>query len=489
LSLKSLQLAHGIAFLALVIITGIVGAAALELRREASRETLRLNQLLTTVHETRGDLYRQMKEVFYHHFLADPHAREQYLNFDGRIAASFERLTDLASGAEEKAAIADLERAYAAVGREVDAIMGRTTAIADEAEAFAVFDEQLEGQQLSGFEEVIDAAEALIVLAREAADARVERLTRFSALLLLVPIALAGGLLLFARAFLKRAFVKPMHALVRATDEYRVGRLDHRVPETGVAEVATLERAFNGMAHDLKRSRAALVRSEKQAALGALMPVIAHNIRNPLASIRAVAQVLRDPGLPADTREGLGDIVRTVDRLETWLTSLLSYLNPTTPSKVTTTLTETADEALMLLRPKLDEKALMPKREGWTEAPAVSIDRHLMEQAVTGLLTNAIEASPQGGVITLTAAEVDGQARLAVTDEGPGIPFVPVPGGLAPGPTTKAHGSGLGIPFAFKICEIHGGALDFETPEGGGTRAVITVPTATAPRAAQRSAA
>ena len=70
--------------------------------------------------------------------------------------------------------------------------------------------------------------------------------------------------------------------------------------------------------------------------------------------------------------------------------------------------------------------------------------------------------------------------QLTIDDQGPGLPFEPSPDGAFPGPTTKTYGSGLGIPFAYKICDLHDGQLDFTRAANGGTRATVTIPAAAA---------
>ncbi len=106
------------------------------------------------------------------------------------------------------------------------------------------------------------------------------------------------------------------------------------------------------------------------------------------------------------------------------------------------------------------------------------LDPDLMEQALHGLLVNAVEASPEGGVVTMTmgAGSSDGATVLHIEDQGPGMSFDPRPTNLTPGPSTKPWGTGLGIPFAFKVIHAHGGDLAFAPADGGGTRVTVTLP-------------
>ena len=99
-----------------------------------------------------------------------------------------------------------------------------------------------------------------------------------------------------------------------------------------------------------------------------------------------------------------------------------------------------------------------------------------MEQAIHGLLNNAIEASPHGGTITLEIESTNGKINLLIDDQGTGMRFDPQPTNLSPGPSTKRLGTGLGIPFAFKVIYAHDGNLEFKSTPKGGTRVRLALP-------------
>jgi signal transduction histidine kinase len=291
-----------------------------------------------------------------------------------------------------------------------------------------------------------------------------------------VPFVLAVLLLALMRYRIQGAFVRPVAALTAGAREMSAGRLDIRVPEEGVTELCELAKAFNHMAQELERSREALVESERAAALGALVPVVAHNIRNPLASIRATAQLL-DEDTDADERLEIRQLlIETVDRLGRWVSSLVSYLHPLKPAPVMVSPTAMFDAAVTLLAPRLDARGIQVVRRDWDGATRVAVDVDLMEQAIYGLISNAVDASPEGGTLELSCRVEDDQLRLGIRDHGPGMPFRPEPGGLEPGPTTKRMGTGLGIPVAFKVCRAHGWNITFEAALGGGTEVVIRAP-------------
>ena len=474
-SLRTLQTVYGLAFLALMVIAGVVGTTGLVLNERLTAEALRLNRLQQVAEEARGDLYRQTKEIFDYHFLGDPQAAEQYRGFAGRLDQKLAEMESLATMANEREAVSRLIAAYGTAREQADAIMARAPAAIAESERLQLFDTEFEESGLTSVELALDRADQVFLIAKARLDDRVATVTRLAVAVLLVPIGLAALLLLFARGFLQRAFVRPLSDLLQAMTKFGAGDLAHRVEEQGATEMVELQRAINRMADEVAHSRAELVKSEKQAALGALVPVVAHNIRNPLASIRATAQLLEPD---ADPTAGAKRILEVVDRLSNWLTALLSFLDPERAHRIDASLAQCADHALDLLKPRLAEKSLIVERENWHFANLVALDTHLMEQALYGLLANAAEASPDGGTLTLTVDKDAHGCQLTIDDQGPGLPFEPSPDGAFPGPTTKTYGSGLGIPFAYKICDLHDGQLAFSRAANGGTRATVTVPDA-----------
>jgi signal transduction histidine kinase len=381
----------------------------------------------------------------------------------------------LAAGQDESVAVANMRTAYRAFLGETHALFNAT----DDSDSKALekaFNSNLELNLFHHYESVTEAAEKLFTRKQQEIQVRLRQANQTAMILLAIPLALAIALLLFSRMFLQRAIARPLHDVLRAAGEISQGKLEHKVPETGAAELAQLASTINRMADDLTHSREAVVRSEKQAAQGALVPVLAHNIRNPLASIRATAQVADDPALDPETRQSLKDIISTVDRLERWTGSLLAYLHPQKPQMIPTTLGVIVNAACALLNPRLDEKQVRVNVTG-CDGLAVMVDMPLMEQTIYNLTLNALEASNAGSEIDISATRDDEAVVLTIADHGPGMPFVPEFNTLTPGPSTKRFGTGLGIPFAFKVCETHGGQVNFGAREGGGTVVTLTLPT------------
>lgn len=476
-SLRQLLLTHELIFVLLIVLAGVAGATGIRYWQQASYESQRINILIQEIQQTRGDLYRQMKELFDAYFLDDPQARTEYSSYTQSVEKHFRELHGMASGRAEQDAIVQLEHSYRDFLRETSDVLNRHHAMPSDALRKAL-NTDLETGVFSRYEAISAHAERLLAQKQQELQKRQEEAKNIAMTLLIVPIALAALLLMFSRTFLQRAIVRPISGILHATAEISAGRLEHKAPAEGAAELATLAEAINHMADELARSQEALVRSEKQAAQGALVPMLAHNIRNPLASIRATAQVADSPALDGDTREALQDIMGAVDRLERWTGSMLAYLHPLRPQPAECRLQVVILGALAPLQQKLREKSMQVAFAMQTQDDHVHVDEHLLEQALYNLLLNAIDASPAGMPLDIECALNEDHLVVRIADRGAGMPFKPAPDTLSAGPSTKRFGTGLGIPFAFKVCEALGGSLDFQPRAEGGTVVTLTLPRA-----------
>jgi signal transduction histidine kinase len=327
------------------------------------------------------------------------------------------------------------------------------------------------------YEAVSKHAEDLLLIKQNELKMRLNEAKRASMAILIIPILLAGLLLTLSRLFLKRSIINPINAIMQATSEISAGNLQHKVPETGAQELAILSHEINKMADDLQTSRDALVRSEKQAAMGLLVPMLAHNIRNPLASIRATAQIIEVKKNDKETRESLDGIINTVDRLERWTGALLAYLHPIKPQLKLIPFDSILEGALLPLTPKIREKNIYLEFKNTEDTPKeLRTDEHLLEQMLYNLILNAIDASSKNSSITISAILNRNTFTCTISDQGTGMPFTPDPHSQSPGPSTKRFGTGLGIPFAFKVCEVLEGSIAFESVSPQGTRITFTLP-------------
>lgn len=476
-SLKSLLLAHELAFLFLVIVAGALGGTWAYFWQRNAAEQVRLSQLTYSSLQIRSDLFRQIKEVTYARLTENTDALALYGDYSRQIDRHFNTLRQLAAERDEQTAVQSMQEAYRVLQADMNNIFSDPYLIS-RVVPIRILDLQYEQSLVGDFEVALRGFEQILRAKQARLDATLAKWTRYAPILLPLPIMIAIALIVLARRWLRRGFVQPLDAVMGGARLISKGDLSHVIPRGGVQEMMDLEEAINQMAVNLAHSRDALVESEKSSALGALIPVVAHNIRNPLASIRASAQLLDHADQPEDTRDIKQAIIDTVDRLGRWVSALVSYLHPLKPQPVPRNLTVLLGAAIGLLQNRLDEKGIRVERVEWDGASTVMVDPDLMEQALYALLSNAVDASPEGGSITVSAGRRGGEFLVSIDDDGPGLPFEPQPTGLTPGPSTKRFGTGLGIPLAFKVCKAHGWKLRFERSENGGTRVTITAPLA-----------
>jgi len=478
-SLKNLLLIHELAFILLILLVATTGAIGIHLQEKSSQESIRISLIVQEVQQTRGDLYRQMKELFDAYFLQDIEARNEYNAFTLSVEKHFVQLHRIAEGEAEKTSINNLHAGYKAFVIETSALFDLQPGITGD-ELKKILNTDLEAGLFNRYESLLAHTEQLLNEKQAELDLKLKESKRKSNFLLFTPLVLAALLLIFSRIFLKRSIVRPIEDVLKATVEISTGNLSHKAPEEHIQELASLSKAINEMAEKLITSQENLVRTEKQAAQGLLVPMLAHNIRNPLASIRATAQVLDEPGLDAETRESLQGIINTVDRLERWTGALLAYLHPLKPQPGKTSIQEIIEGALEPLQQKISAKSIQLVIPAWNKLKTADdstlfTDQHLLEQVIYNLVLNAIDASTKAGRIEILLATTPEEFTLQILDNGSGMPFTPDPSAMS-APTTKRFGTGIGIPFAFKVCDALGGSLQYNASADGGTAVTIKLP-------------
>ncbi len=474
-SLKTLLLRHEIALLLLVVSTGLLTGMATYYWQQTSAESVRLNNLIYITEQIRGELFRQIQEVIRARVLEDPRAVALYKEYSQEIERDFNQLRRNAMTREENIAVQGMQKSYREIQADMNKISNDPYAF-NYVERMKILDPGFSQRMIARFETEYKQFKQLLSKKHDALEQTREQWIHLAPYLVPGIILLAVILVLMTRRVLRREFVEPVATVKEGATVMSQGDLKHRIPESGVTEIAEIAASINRMASDLETSRDALVESERQGALGALVPVVAHNIRNPLASIRATAQMLEDISDQDEIDESREAIIETIDRLERWVNALVSYLHPLEPTFRDCTASDMMDAVESVLRPKMQYKNVRIERVNWQEDTQLKVDPDLMEQAISGLLANAIEASPPGTMVRVIFAREADRFYIRIQDSGPGMPFVPDPHNLEPGPSTKRFGTGLGIPVAFKICQSHGWELRFSQPDNGGTEAAIIAP-------------
>lgn len=474
-SLKNLIFRHEIAILFLVAVTGLLGGLSAYFWQHNSAESVRINSMFYLTEQIRGELYAQIQEMIRARVLEDERALEAYPEYSRSISERFNELRRRSRSREEDVSIQELNLSY----REIQGDMNKIFDDPYAGNRFAriqILNPTFAQQMVGKFENRYLSFKQVLSDQHKKLDETLAMWTKFAPFIIPIPLIIAFIIVFYTRQVMRNDFIKPLANIVKGAGEIRRGNLEHHIEVEGVEEVSELANGINSMAKELSESRDALVENERQAALGSLVPVVAHNIRNPLASIRATAQLLKHAENQQEINESGQVIIETTDRLERWVSSLVSYLHPLKPILVYENAPDLVDSALKLLNSKIDEKQIEIIKEGWEISQLLSVDSDLIEQAFYCLLANAVDATPKSSTIKISLLKTEDHIEFRILDSGPGLPFEPTPGNLEPGPSTKKFGTGLGIPIAFKICQKHGWELKFNVIDGQGTEVNIIAP-------------
>ena len=292
-------------------------------------------------------------------------------------------------------------------------------------------------------------------------------------LLLILGLSLAGGLL--GSWLIARSLARPLSELTGAMAVVGGGQLDHPVSIQSRDEVGELARAFSTMTEKLRLSRAQLVQSEKLASIGEMSAAVAHGLRNPLASLRAAAQLVRrHPDAPSSV-EHLGAIIDEVDRLDRRISHLLDFSRPAPYHPLSEKVSQLVEALLPAFAERLRERRVELQLDLPPDLPEVQVDPIQIEQALLEIVSNALDAMPGGGQLRIgtSAAATNGgqpsEITIEVADTGPGIPAQVIPSVCEPFFTTRQEGTGLGLAITKRYVEQNGGRLEIVSRPGGTT--------------------
>jgi two-component system sensor histidine kinase PilS (NtrC family) len=232
---------------------------------------------------------------------------------------------------------------------------------------------------------------------------------------------------------------------------------------------------------ELRAMEESVERSKRLADLGTVAAGLAHEVRNPLASISGCVELLRGAqGLSAEDQRILGIVLRETARLDGLLTRFLEFSRPAPPQRVRTDLSLLVGETLDVFA--ADPVAAGLRLERTLEPAPVSCDPDQVRQLAWNLLANAAQAireAGKGGTIRVSCgASPGGGAAVVVADDGPGMSSADLARIFTPFFTTKPTGTGLGLAVVHRIMDAHGGAVSVDSAPGEGARFSIRFPPA-----------
>ncbi len=219
-----------------------------------------------------------------------------------------------------------------------------------------------------------------------------------------------------------------------------------------------------------------LERSQKLSMVGQMAAGVAHEIKNPIASIKGAIDILCDQNTPDNDKAEFRDIVhRETKRIDRTLSDFLEFARPHEPKLEKTDISETVSGSLRQIEANLERAGLAIEREIVPDI-FVLADRERIHQVMLNLLLNAMEASESGGTIRVSVRSDGEDVVVQVTDNGTGIDPETLDRIFDPFFTTKSSGTGLGLSIVRNIIEKHHGSIRAEKAAGRGTSFVITLP-------------
>jgi len=332
--------------------------------------------------------------------------------------------------------------------------------------------------------------------------ARAERLLYVSTAWLLVII------LLVLAASYRWLIGRPLGVIIRTIDEFQKGQYVRRIPIHRRDEWGQLAKHFNSMAQEIEQVLARnqelnrnlearvqeathrVVQLQKQvnqlqqlAAMGYLTATLAHDLGTPLHSIAGLAKLLQEKGeWPPDVSRKLELIVQQTQRLHTVIQNVRRATRPPEPHFDSVQVQALLNETLPLVEPLMQKAGIELKVRLDDQLPRIHADLYRIQTALFNLLQNAMEAMPEGGMITVSgqAGPDRREVSLTVADTGRGIPPELLERVCEPFFSTHQDEGirGLGLAIVQDIAKMHGGRIAIESRQGEGTKIVLTLPAA-----------
>lgn len=301
-------------------------------------------------------------------------------------------------------------------------------------------------------------------------DSQISDMIILPVIVLIVSISIYGAVAAFVAGYVASKVNTIKEGLARIQQD-----LGFRMaPMKG--ELGQVVEAINDMAHSLEEQKKVALkieRADRLAAIGEVSAGVAHEIRNPLTSIKGFIQLIEEDLDKDDSKLTYTRIVtEEVDRLNKIIGTLLYYAQPSMPKRSLVSINDVIDDTLLLVNIEMSKKDLAIHKYYNQNLPTIPVDAEQVKQVFLNLILNSMQAMDSNGQITIeTDLDKDGDfITIAIEDTGKGIEDKILKRIFDPFFTTREEGTGLGLAVVQKIVELNGGHLDVESRTGQGAR-------------------
>lgn len=295
---------------------------------------------------------------------------------------------------------------------------------------------------------------------------------RLTLLLLAALLAAAMGALFVQMSRRLSGYLRPLRD---GADAVSHGDFATPVPENGPGELGSLARAFNHMRRQLREMINSRVDAERRGALGDMAAGIAHEVRNPLATVSTTIYGMKRGEPDPDRLYMYDEISDEIERVDRTIEAFLRYARPAAPVRARVAVREVFRSLRTLTAARLMDQGITMNLAGESRLE-FEIDPTHLRQILLNLVLNAVEAMPNGGVISLTVLRQGGDVVLTVADTGTGMDAQTLDKVLQPFFTTRAGGSGLGLAVTAELVHNNDGSMDIDSRPGKGTVVTLTFP-------------
>ena len=275
-----------------------------------------------------------------------------------------------------------------------------------------------------------------------------------------------------------RNLTNPIKDLVQFTRKVAGGNLNEQYDAKTHDEIGDLTVAFNQMTRDLRNSRNELISAERLATAGKMAASFAHEIRNPLSSMRMLAQMLmRKQDLSeARRKQSMEYILEEIERIDVIVKGFMDFARPASLDPLPHDLNQVLQEVLDLMEANLNHHQILLIKKFAPDLPAIPLDRDKLKQAFMNIVLNAMDAMPEGGTLEILTLQDPDRVRIDVVDTGVGIPPEDLNRLFEPFFTTKSQGTGLGLANAKRVLEQHSGDIQGKSVVEQGTTISLWLP-------------